>query len=204
MDGAKGMRERLLELIKEKAFRTGVFRLSSGKLSPYYIDCRKVALDAEGAYLIGRLLFEELRGSGVKAVGGLTLGADPIVTAIAVASYEAGEPVAAYIVRKEPKGHGTGQWIEGPDLASGTPVAVADDVMTTGGSLVRAIERSEEGGLRVTRVLAVVDRLEGGREELERKGYKVTSLYTIGDLGISPAELVEFQRRVEAGLVKAP
>lgn len=197
-------RRRLLALIAEKGFRRGVFRLSSGRLSPYYIDLRKIGLEAEGAYLCGRLLFDLVRDSGAQAVGGLTLGADPLVTAAAVASYEAGQPINAFIVRKEAKGHGTGRWIEGPDITPGMPVAIIDDVITTGGSALQAAERAQEAGARVICVGFVVDRQEGGREDLLRRGYQVRSLFNVEDLGLTPAERTDFERKVAAGLITAP
>ena len=203
-DTVEKQRERLLEIIQEKGFRRGVFRLTSGRLSAYYIDCRKVSLDAEGAYLIGRLLLKLLDGTGARAIGGLTLGADPVVTAVAVASFQAGDPISAFIVRKEVKSHGMGQGIEGPELAPGMSVAIVDDVITTGGSALQAVERAEEVGATVVCVLAVVDRQEGGRKEMERRGYTVKSLFTIEDLGLSKAELEEFDRKVAAGEITAP
>jgi orotate phosphoribosyltransferase len=197
-------RKRLLEVIHRNGFRRGVFKLTSGRLSPYYIDCRKVSLDPEGAYLIGHLLVGLLEGTGVRAIGGLTLGADPVVTAVAMASYEAGNPISAFIVRKEAKTHGMGLGIEGPLLSPGMPVAIVDDVITTGGSALQAIERAEEAGAKVACVLAIVDRLEGGREDLERRGYHVKPLFTIEDLGLSQAEIADFQRQVAEGRITAP
>lgn len=203
-DTVDAQRQRLLEIIHEKGFRRGVFRLTSGRLSPYYIDGRKVSLDAEGAYLIGQLLLELLKGTGTQAIGGLTLGADPVVTSVAMASFEAGNPISAFIVRKEAKSHGTGQRIEGPDLFPGMSVAIVDDTITTGGSALQAVESAEAAGAKVACILAVVDRLEGGREDLEGRGYEVCSLFTIEDLGVSQAELKEFEEQVAAGKITAP
>jgi orotate phosphoribosyltransferase len=125
-------------------------------------------------------MFDRLRGTGVHAVGGLTLGADPIALATAIASEAAGEPIAAFVVRKEPKGHGTAQWIEGP-LPPGVPVAVVDDVVTTGGSTERALDVLSQTGHPVRKVIALVDRNEGGREAIARRGVPFESLYTIDD-----------------------
>lgn len=176
-------RDALLRLLVERAFRYSdepVFRLASGALSRYYLDCKLVTLDPKGATLVGRLVFERLKGLDVRAVGGLTLGADPISLATAIASEAAGAPIAAFIVRKEPKGHGTGQWIEGP-LPAGAPVAVVDDVVTTGGSTEKALDILQKLGHPVRKVVALVDRGEGGREAISRRGVPFESLYHIND-----------------------
>ena len=147
-------RDALLRLLFERSFRYSpepVFRLASGALSRYYLNGKLVTLDPWGATLIGRLVFDRLRGTGVQAVGGLTLGADPIALATAIASQAAGEPMAAFVVRKEPKGHGTAQWIEGP-LPSGAPVAVVDDVVTTGATIRSAMHSLGAG--RIALVIA--------------------------------------------------
>jgi orotate phosphoribosyltransferase len=163
-------RARLHTLLKERAFQEREIVLSSGLRSNFYIDCKQVSLDAEGAHLIGCLfsaLIDELDPSAA-AVGGLTLGADPLATATSVVSFLRGTPRAAFIVRKEPKGHGTGQWIEQPaSLAPGAEVVVVEDVVTTGASMLRAIERVTAAGYKVRRALALVDRLEGGRAAIE-------------------------------------
>ncbi|MDB4952966.1 MAG: orotate phosphoribosyltransferase [Myxococcales bacterium] len=159
-------RARLLELLRTRAFQEREVTLSSGLKSNFYIDCKQVSLDAEGATLIGELfhmVIEEIAPQAV-AVGGLTLGADPLATATSVVSWQAGRPRAAFIVRKEPKGHGTGQWIESAGLAPGAAVVILEDVVTTGASTLRAIERSRAAGLTVLHALGLVDRLEGGRE----------------------------------------
>lgn len=176
-------REALGRLLFTRAFRYSpepTFRLASGALSRYYLNGKLVTLDPKGATLIGRLMFDRLRGTGVRAVGGLTLGADPIAVATAIASEAAGEPIAAFVVRKEPKGHGTAQWIEGP-LSPGVPVAVVDDVVTTGGSTEKALDVLSQLGHPVRKVIALVDRNEGGREAIVRRGVPFESLYTIDD-----------------------
>lgn len=169
-------RERLHALLRERSFQEREIVLSSGLRSNFYIDCKQVSLDAEGGYLIGCLfanLIEEL-APNARAVGGLTLGADPLATATSIASFSrqgSGQhrrPLDAFIVRKEPKGHGTGQWIEHPaTLAPGAEVVVVEDVVTTGASMLRAIERLVAAGYRVVHALALVDRLEGGRAAIE-------------------------------------
>lgn len=177
-------RARLLELLTQLSFEKRRVKLSSGLESDFYIDCRKTALTAEGHWLIGRVLLNEIRTRApeVKAAGGLTLGADPLASAVSTVSWLAGWPLQAFIVRKEPKGHGTGQWIEGiATLEKGTPVAILEDVVTTGGSTLKAIERVEAEGLKVVRAFALVDRLEGGREAIEAKGHPLSALFTRKD-----------------------
>ena len=178
MNGVR--RARLLELLKLRAFAVREIVLSSGQKSTFYIDCKQVSLDAEGAALIGELfheVIEEVAPSAV-AVGGLTLGADPLATATSVTSFLHGKPRGAFIVRKEPKGHGTGQWIESAGLAAGAPVVILEDVITTGASTVRAIERARMAGLTVIHAIALVDRLEGGREAIP---VPLTTLFTRRD-----------------------
>jgi len=178
------LREKLFNLLKEKAYRKGKFILTSGKESDFYIDCRPVTLHPEGAYLVGKLLFERLQRSPgkIQGVGGMTLGADPIATAVSLISYMEGAPIPAFLIRKEAKKHGRGLWIEGiQNLPEGTEVAIVEDVVTTGGSTIKAIERAKEEGLNVARVLAIVDRDEGGRENLKNYGYELESLFTRHD-----------------------
>jgi len=176
-------RDQMLSLLQDKALEVRKVTLSSGKESNYYIDAKRVILTAEGAYLTGKLLLEKLNPQA-KAVAGMTLGADPIVTAISVMSHIQGRDVAALIVRKEPKKHGTMRFIEGPRLERGARVAVVDDVVTTGASLVKSIERVEDEGYQVVQALAILDRMEGGMEELLRAGYRLDALFTRDDLNI--------------------
>lgn len=175
-------RARLLELLRTRAFANREVTLSSGLRSNFYIDCKQVSLDAEGACLIGELfhaVIGEIAGHAV-AVGGLTLGADPLATAASVISYQQGNPRSAFIVRKEPKGHGTNQWIESAGLASGSPVVIVEDVVTTGAATIKAIERARLSGLDVVHALALVDRQEGGREAIVAHA-PLTSLFTRND-----------------------
>jgi orotate phosphoribosyltransferase len=177
-------RERLLRLLTALSFERRKVTLSSGKESDFYIDCKKTALTAEGHFLIGRLLFQAVRRQCPQAVaaGGLTLGADPLASAVSLTSYLACQPLQAFIIRKEAKGHGTGQWMEGgAQLPRGSPLAILEDVVTTGGSTLKAIERAEEEGFKVAGVFALVDRLEGGREAVLAKGHSLTSLFTRKD-----------------------
>ena len=175
-------RDRLLELLRRDAFQEREVVLSSGRTSNFYIDCKQVSLDAEGACLIGELfhqVIEEVAPDAV-AVGGLTLGADPLATATSLVSFQRGRPRAAFIVRKEPKGHGTNQWLEATKLPAGARVVVLEDVVTTGASTLKAIERVRLAGLEVAHAIGLVDRLEGGREAVTRET-PLTTLFTRRD-----------------------
>lgn len=177
--------ERLLELALELgALRYGDFTLTSGRKTSYYFDGRLLSLDPEGAYLTARAILPLVRAARAEAVGGPTLAADPIVTAVSMASHldPEGGPVPAFIVRKEAKQHGMGNAVEG-HLKPGARVAVVDDTCTTGGSLFLAIEAAEAAGCTVVKVLAVLDRCEGGGEELRNRGYDFTSLLVANDKG---------------------
>lgn len=182
-------RAELLALLKEKSFATGDFTLASGKKSSFYIDCRMTTLDARGACLIGDVLLGLVankaaeRGEAVDAVGGLTMGADPIAVAVSMASSMKNEatPIHAFCVRKEPKGHGKGKQVEG-NFSEGSAVVVLDDVITTGGSTLKAIEAIEREGGKVAFVAVLVDREEGGRENIENAGYSVVSAFKISEL----------------------
>ncbi|WP_353686317.1 orotate phosphoribosyltransferase [Thermodesulfovibrio sp. 3462-1] len=162
------MREKLIKLIYEKAFKyskTPIFRLTSGGLSNYYFNCKAVTLSPEGMYLIGNIIYDMIADLNVKGIGGLTLGADPIATAVAYTSYLRSNPVEAFVVRKKAKEHGTMQWIEG-NIKEGDSVVVVDDVITTGSSTIQAITRLKEAGIFVKKVVVLVDRQEGGRENI--------------------------------------
>ena len=180
--------DRLLDLALERgAIRYGDFTLSSGRKSSYYFDGRRLSLDPEGAHLIGEALLPLLWQAGVDAVGGPTLGADPIVAAVAAASWRRQSPIPGFIVRKEAKGHGMAQLIEGP-LPDEARVAIVDDTCTTGGSLFHAIAAAEAAGCRVVLTLAVLDRNEGGSRAIRERGYTFAALLTAGDDGrIRPA-----------------
>jgi orotate phosphoribosyltransferase len=181
---------RLLTLLRERAFAERDVVLSSGKRSRFYIDCKQVSLHAEGAFLIGQLMRAVIArvAPGAEAVGGLTLGADPLATAVSVAGFVAGQPLHAFVVRKEPKGHGTAQWLEGvSNLRPDMPVVVLEDVITTGASTLRAIERTRQANLRVVHVVALVDREEeGGRAAVEASA-PLTTLFGRRDFTDEPA-----------------
>ena len=170
-------RTRLLALLTKLSYEQREVTLASGMKSNFYIDCKQAVLTAEGHFLVGSLFNHVLaeQAREVEAIGGLTMGADPLASAVATVSYIAGRPVTAFYVRKEPKGHGTGQWLEGTkSLRPGMPVAILEDVVTTGGSALKAIARVREFGLKVQVVLGLVDREEGGREALEREAPLIT------------------------------
>ena len=177
-------RELLKRILLEKSYKEGTFKLTSGKMSDFYIDCKQTTLSAEGAYLCGRLLYEMIReDSEITAVGGMTLGADPLVTAVSIVSYLERSPIPAFIIRKEPKGHGTGSWIEGKgNILLGSFVALVEDVVTTGGTLIKAIERTQLEGYKVGAVLAVVDREEGGKQLLAEHGFELKAIFTRSEL----------------------
>ena len=181
----KQMRQRLKELLLEKSYRQGRIKLTSGKESDFYIDGKQTTLDAEGAFLCGSLLYELISSNEEKidGVGGMTLGADPLVTAVSIVSYLEGAPLPAFIVRKEPKSHGTENYIEGKDnLGQGARVALLEDVVTTGGTLLQVIERVKSQGFEVGLVATVVDRQEGGVEALAAKGYKLLAVFSRTEL----------------------
>lgn len=178
-------RKRLKELLLKKSYRKGTVKLSSGKMSDFYIDGKQTTLDAEGAYLCGKLLFDMIRENPVPigGVGGMTLGADPLATAVSLVSYLEGEPIPAFIVRKEPKQHGTENYIEGKNnIPDGTVVALLEDVVTTGGTLLKVIDRVEAQGLKIGLVATVVDRQEGGAEALAGRGHQLESIFTRQEL----------------------
>ena len=165
-------RQRLLELLTELSYEEREVILSSGQRSNFYIDCKQTALTSEGHFLVGSLVCDllEERHPEVRAVGGLTMGADPIASATATVSWQRGRPLDAFYVRKEPKGHGTQKWIEGDRrVRPGTQVAVVEDVCTTGASTLKAIERARLHGLDVRCVVTLVDREEGGRAQVEQQ-----------------------------------
>ncbi|MEA2101338.1 MAG: orotate phosphoribosyltransferase [Thermodesulfobacteriota bacterium] len=174
-------RTALKELVKKDALRIGAFVLASGKRSDLYVDMRKVTLNPAGAVIIGSVIYEIIRDMDIDAIGGMSLGADPIATAASIIAYQRGKEINAFLVRKEKKSHGTQNWIEGP-ISPGQKVVVVEDVITTGGSTLMAIERIEESGLLVEMVIAVFDRSEGGKQVIESRGYRVNPILCREDL----------------------
>jgi orotate phosphoribosyltransferase len=186
----KSCGDKLLRLLVRHSFQYNtepIFTLASGRTSRYYINCKQTTFMAEAMPLLGRLFFERIKavaqkdGRPIVAVGGLTLGADPIACAIAYHSALQGTPIHAFSVRKEPKGHGTQKWVEGFEQPGAT-VVIIEDVVTTGASTLRAIDGALHAGFQIVKVLALVDRQEGGREELQKKGYDLEAIYTTEDL----------------------
>jgi len=177
--------ESLRRLLLERSVQRGDFTLASGRRSSYYIDCRPTTMSAEGLVLIGRMGWAAIQAADWRpaAVGGLTMGADPVAYAIAAASFTSDNPVDAFSVRKRTKDHGTGRLIEG-NFRSGNAVVVIEDVITSGESATQAIATVEQAGGLVLGVLAVVDRQEGGRRALEARGCRVLTLTTVGELGL--------------------
>ena len=181
-------RERLIELLQRDSLKRGRFTLASGRTSHYYVDGRKVTLSAQGAALIGAGVLERLAAHpDVRAIGGLTMGADPIVGAtLALAGLAGRADIHGFLVRKEAKAHGTGSRVEGP-LEPGASVAILDDVATTGGSSLQAVDAVQAMGCRVAVVIVVLDRLEGAEAAFQARGLPFESLLTIRDLGVEPA-----------------
>ncbi len=185
MENTEDVRRRLLKILQEKSVERGRFQLRSGRWSDYYVDGKQTTLDAEGSYLIGKLLYARIGVSGAnpRGIGGVTLGADPIVTAVSMVSYLEGSPIPAFIIRKEPKGHGTERWIEGlKNIEPGSHVAVVEDVLTTGGTLLEGVRHTREAGFEVSHVYTLIDRQEGGREAIEAESLVLDSLFTRDEL----------------------
>ena len=178
-------KQALISLVRDKALKFGDFTLASGKKAKYYLDGKQVTLDATGARLVGEGILDLLASDMPRAVGGMSIGADPITAAVVTMAGVRQLPLVGFMVRKEAKGHGTQRYIEGP-VQSGDRVAIVEDVVTTGGSSLLAIDRAVEFGLVVTRVIAIIDRLEGGTAAFAQRGYAFSSLLTIEDFGIAP------------------
>jgi orotate phosphoribosyltransferase len=178
-------KQALIALVREKALKFGDFTLASGKRASYYLDGKQITLDSAGARLIAEGMLDLLGTPLPVAVGGMAIGADPITAAVITIAGVRGLPLKGILVRKQPKDHGTQRYIEGP-VKPGDDVVIVEDVVTTGGSSLEAIERVEAFGLKVRRVLAIIDRMEGGAQAFASKGYELSSLLTIRDLGIEP------------------
>ena len=171
------LRDELRELVAVRAFTYGTFTLTSGRTSDYYVDGKQVTLDGRGLYLVARFTLEYCREQSIDAVGGLTLGADPMAAATEALSGDTDHPITAFIVRKEVKAHGTARAIEGPNLQPGMRVLLVDDTMTTGGTFLQAQEAVVATGATIAGALCVVDREEGGREALEAAGIPLHALF---------------------------
>ena len=174
----EAQRDLLLSLLASRAYRRGTYTLASGRTSAHYVNCKPVSLSGLGLALLGRLLLPEVEPEAA-AVAGLTLGADPLVSAVALQAALEGRPLDALIVRKEAKGHGTGAWLEGPLPAAGATITVLEDVVTSGGSALKAARQLREAGYAVRRVVAIVDRREGGEAALAEEGLELRSLFPL-------------------------
>ena len=178
--------QKLIELVRTLALQTGQFTLASGKTANFYLDCRKLTLDSEGANVVAEGILEQLAGDMPDAVGGMAIGADPITASVITVAHQRGMPLKGFIVRKEAKQHGTGRQVEGP-VSEGQRAVILEDVVTTGGSCLAAIERAREFGLVVDRAIAIVDRQEGAAERFAGMGVRFQSLLNIRQLGIDPS-----------------
>jgi orotate phosphoribosyltransferase len=188
-------RERLGKIILERSFKYSdnpPFTLASGRQSNFYFNCKPTTLDQEGMNLIGEVIFDMIQDAPVTAAGGLTLGADPIANALAVISFQKGKPVKSFIVRKDVKDHGTKSAIEG-NVIAGERVVIIDDVITTGGSTITAIEQARKAGLIVDRVITLIDREEGGRENILQHADCVQSVFTRTEIMSLRAEIMSGQ-----------
>lgn len=182
--GAADARARLAEIIKTRCLSFGEFRLASGQTSNYFIDGKQATLDAEGAFCLAQLILDEIAADNITAVGGMTLGADPIVGAVITVAGSRGIPLRGFIVRKERKDRGMGDQIAGP-LNDGDRVVLVEDTVTTGGMTLKAIEAVErERNVEIVKVIAMVDRLQGARENIEAEGFDLVSLFTVEELGV--------------------
>lgn len=178
------LKTQLFDLLQKDALKKGSFVLSSGKTSTYYLDGRIITLTPEGAYLVACIILEMTRGLPVAAIGGPTLGADPIVGAVACLAHQRQVPLKTFIVRKEAKGHGMQRQIEGPALAAGERVVIVDDVATTGKALVEAKDALDRAGVIIEKAVVIVDRDEGAREILKKSGIALEPIFSIKDFGL--------------------
>ncbi|MDG2220572.1 MAG: orotate phosphoribosyltransferase [Rubripirellula sp.] len=180
-------RDALIELLRTESLQVGEFTLASGKKASYYLDCRNLTLHPQGANLIAAGMLEVMQSSGTlpDAVGGMAIGADPITASIVTIAGQQNLPLKGFMVRKEPKDHGTGKQVEGP-VQPGQHVVIVEDVITSGGSAIKAVEAARKFGLVVDRVIAIIDRLAGGEEAFREQGLELITLTTIRDFGIEP------------------
>jgi orotate phosphoribosyltransferase len=180
-------RQQLIDLFRERALKFGDFTLASGKKASYYLDGKQVTLHSRGLRLVSEGLLDLLEGVAFQAIGGMSIGADPIIGGVLTAAAERGRELVGVLVRKDAKGHGTQRYIEGP-VQPGMKVVIVDDVVTTGGSSLQAVDRVQEFGCEVVQVVAIVDRLEGGAASFAARNLPLRSLLTIRDFGITPPE----------------
>ncbi|UCD15875.1 MAG: orotate phosphoribosyltransferase [Candidatus Omnitrophota bacterium] len=176
------MKKKLLELIKKEAFIKKRIRLASGKMSNYYIDVRRVSLTSQGLYLISHLIWEEIRGDNIDAIGGPTLGADPIVSGVCMVSYQNKKNLKGFLIRKAPKKYGRKKMIEGAKILPQDRVVIVDDVATSGGSLIKTIEVLRKEKINVVKAAVVIDRQEGAQANFSKIGCPLISLFTKSDI----------------------
>ena len=176
-----GIKENLLTLLAQKAYRLGDFSLASGKKSPHYVNCKPVSLSGPGLLSISSLFLKQINESD-SGVAGLTLGADPLVSGVVMLAAQSGVDLNGLIVRKEAKGHGTGAWLEGPLPPKGSVITVLEDVVTTGGSSLKAVEQIRNQGYLVKQVLAIVDREEGGVDAMTKADLELNSLFFLKEI----------------------
>lgn len=177
-ENLRELKKKLLILLKKEALKKGRFVLSSGKISNYYLDGRVITLTPQGAYLVARIILDKIKSKDIAAVGGPTLGADPIVGAVALLSHLKKIPLKTFIVRKHAKIHGMQRQIEGPKLIKNSKVMLVDDVATTGKSLIEAMQSLKAIGVKVAKILVIVDRCEGAKENLAKVGLKLESIFS--------------------------
>ncbi len=181
-------RQRLIDLFQERALKFGDFTLASGRKATYYLDGKQISLDAQGVRLVAEGLLELLEDVEFSAIGGMSIGADPIIGAVLAVAAEQGKELQGVLVRKEAKGHGTNKFVEGP-VQPGDNVVVIDDVVTTGGSALLSVDRIQEFGCNVVQMVGIVDRMEGGAANFAARNLPFRSLLTIEDFGITPPPL---------------
>ena len=176
------MREKLLQIIVKDAYVRGKIILSSGKESDYYIDARRVTLSPEGVYYIANIMLDMVKDSDITAIGGPTLGADPMIGALSVVSYKAGKPLNTFIIRKAAKAHGKQQQVEGPILVSGSKVVIIDDVATTGKAFLHSLDVLQSMDIKVEKAICIVDRNDGAKEAVAEKGCELLSIFNINEI----------------------
>ncbi|WP_225322869.1 orotate phosphoribosyltransferase [Synechococcus sp. RSCCF101] len=181
MSSASSDRDTLVDLLARRAYRLGDFTLASGRRSPHYVNCKPVTLSGRGLLLSSRLLLHAVQPDS-RAVAGLTLGADPLVSGVAMAAALEGRELDALIVRKQAKGHGTGAWLEGPLPQPGSVITVLEDVVTTGGSSLKAVHQLRQAGFTVDRVVTIVDRQEGGSDAMAAEGVALQALVLLEEI----------------------
>jgi len=183
-EGREELKKKLFDLLNKEALKRGSFTLSSGKQSNYYLDGRVITLSPQGAYLAASIILDMIAGRRLDAAGGPTLGADPIVGALAALSYINGRPIKTFIVRKQAKEHGTQRQVEGPALKEGDKVILLDDVATTGKAIIEAKQALDKIGVIAGEAIVIVDRNEGAADNLSAAGLKLESIFKITDFGL--------------------